>query len=116
MPTTVTKRREVYILCGAVWLRAVCTVDKLFVPSERIRTIMKGGGERNRIYYVRSCSAQCSVRTASHKLFMHSERIRTVTQGDRRHVYFVLNPCAILSLLKYIINGSELFAKQQKYI
>ena len=57
MPATVTKRREVYILYGAVRLRAVRTVDKLFVPSER--TIMQGGEEQIKVCYVRGCSAQC---------------------------------------------------------
>ena len=86
-----------------------CSRFKLFVLSGRIKAITQGGEERIKIYYVWSCAELCgavrlrAVRIVSHELFLHSERIRTVTLGVCIHI-FVSHSCAILLLLKYIID------------
>ena len=59
MTATATQRREVYILCGAVRLRAVRTVD--YAVLARLGDHYTRWEEQIKIYYVRSCSAQrCS--------------------------------------------------------
>ena len=110
MPTTATGRREVYVLCGAVRLRAVRTVDlRCLCPLRELEPLHKV--ERSRSRFI-MCGAVLlrAVRIVSHELFVHSERIRTITQGVCIYT-FVLHSYAVLSLLKYVIN--ELFAEQQ---
>ena len=112
MPTTATWRREVRILCGAVLLRAVRTVDlSCSCPLGELEPLHKVEGSRSRFIMCRAVRLR-AVQIVSHKLIVHSERIRTVTQGVCIYI-FVLHSCAISSLLKYIINEIELFTEQQ---
>ena len=111
-PTTATWRREVCILCGAVLLRAVRTVDSCCsYPLGELEPLHKVERSGSRFIMCGAVRPR-AVRIVSHKLFVHSERIRTVTQGVCIYI-FVLHSCTILSLLKYIINEVELFAEQQ---
>ena len=106
MTATATQRREVYILCGAVRLRAVRTVD--YAVLALWETITQGGRSRSR--FIMCGAVQLSaVGIVSYELFVHSERIRPVTLGVCMYIFFVLNPYTMLSLLKYIINENELF-------
>ena len=80
MPTTTTGRREVFIMCGAVQLRAVHTVDLHYLcPLGELEPLHKV--ERSRSRFIMCGAVQLrAVRIVSYELFMHSERIRTVTQ------------------------------------
>ena len=112
MPITATRRREVCILCGAVLLRAVYTVDlRCSCPLGELAPLYKMGRSGSRFIMCGAVRLR-AVQIVSHKLFVHSERIRSVTLGVCTYI-FVLHSCAILSLLKYIIDENELFAEQQ---
>ena len=95
-PTTATWRREVCILCGAVLLRAVRTVDLCCsCPLGELELLHKV--ERSRSRFIMCGAVQLrAVWIVSYKLNVHSERIRTVTQGVWIYVF-----CA--TLLYYIV-------------
>ena len=93
MPATATWRREVWLFGSELFVSRFT----LSVPSGRARAVQLR-----------------AVWIVSLELFVHSERIRNVTQGACIYI-FVLHSCAILLLLKYIINENELFAEQKIY-
>ena len=92
--------------CSSVDLHCPCPLGELEplhkVEGSRSRFIMCGAVQLRAVWIV------------SLELFVHSERIRHVTQGACIYI-FVLHSCAILLLLKYIINENELFAEQKIY-
>ena len=112
MLTTATWRREVFVLFGAVLLRAVCAaVLRCSFPLGELEPLHQVGRSGSRFIMCGAVRLR-AVQIVSHKLFVHSERIRSVTLGVCTYI-FVLHSCAILSLLKYIIDENELFAEQQ---
>ena len=90
---------------GAVLLRAVRAADLSCSSSlGELKPLHKVGADQD-LLCVELCGAVRlrAVRIVSHELFLHSERIRTVTLGVCIHI-FVSHSCAILLLLKYIID------------
>ena len=90
--------------CSSVDLHCPC-------PLGELEPLHKVEGSRSRFIMCGAVRLR-AVQIVSHKLFVHSERIRSVTLGVCTYI-FVLHSCAILSLLKYIIDENELFAEQQ---
>ena len=79
MPITATRRREVCILCGAVLLRAVRTVDlRCLCPLGELEPLHKVGRSGSRFIMCGAVRLR-AVQIVSYELFVHSERMRTIT-------------------------------------
>ena len=101
MPTTATWRREVFILFGAVLLRAVCTVNiSCLCPLGELEPLHKV--ERSGSSFIMCGAVQLrAVWIVSHELFVHSERIRPVTQGVCIYLICVILLCYVIIIEIY---------------
>ena len=112
MPATAIWRREVFVLFGAVLLRAVRAADLSCLSSLReLEPLHRVGKSGSRLMMCRAVQLR-AVRIVSHELFVHSERIRTVTLGVC--IYFLCLTPVLLLLLKYIINEEVCCSQNSK--